>query len=52
MINGIPEEERVAILKKYEQYDLSKSDIKFTYLTIMKKRVPMILEQYHYYEFM
>lgn len=52
MINEIPEEERLAILKKYEKYDFDKVDIKFTYLTVMKRRVPMILEQYHYHEFM
>ena len=52
MINEIPAEERSVVLKRFERYDLSKKDIRYAYKTIMRKRVPSKLKQYHYHEFM
>lgn len=52
MINEVPAEERIVVLKRFERYDLSRKDIRYAYKTIMRKRVPSKLKQYHYYEFM
>jgi hypothetical protein len=52
MINKIPKEERMTVLKKYEQYDFSRKDINYEYKTVMKKREPLALRKYYYYEFM
>ncbi len=52
MINEIPNEERLTTLKRFEQYDLHKKDIRYRYKTIMNKKAPLILKNYHYDEFM
>ena len=51
VINDIPREERLVLLKKYAQYDVRRQESDYNYALALNGYLPKILEEYHYSEF-
>ncbi len=51
VINEVPREERLVLLKKYAQYDARKQESDYNYALALNGYLPKILEEYHYSEF-
>ena len=52
MINEIPKNRRIDVLRQYESYDEAKEEKDYFYITVLRKRIPLIIEKYGYKTYM